>query len=53
LKRAGTVPSAATVELGVPPVPKAKPYKRKVATLIIGTAVVSFPLMVIAFRALT
>jgi hypothetical protein len=30
-----------------------KPYKRKVAAIIIATAVISFPAMVLAFRALT
>jgi hypothetical protein len=32
---------------------KAKPYKRKVAAIIIATAAISFPAMILAFRALT
>jgi hypothetical protein len=37
----------------VPTMPKTKPYKRKVAAIMIATAAISFPVMVIAFRALT
>jgi hypothetical protein len=32
---------------------KAKPYKRKVAAIVFATAAISFPLMIVAFRALT
>jgi len=30
-----------------------KPYRRKVAAIIIATALVSFPAMIMTFRALT
>jgi hypothetical protein len=32
---------------------KAKPYKRKVAVIMVATAALSFPAMILAFRALT
>jgi hypothetical protein len=32
---------------------KAKPYKRKVAAIVVATAALSFPAMVLAFRALS
>jgi hypothetical protein len=34
-------------------VEKQKPYRRKVAAIIIATALVSFPAMIMTFRALT
>jgi uncharacterized membrane protein len=34
-------------------VAKAKPYKRKVAAIMVATAAISFPLMIVAFRAFT
>jgi hypothetical protein len=32
---------------------KQKPYKRKVAAIVIATALISFPAMIVAFRALS
>jgi hypothetical protein len=32
---------------------KPKPYKRKVAAIVFATAAISFPLMIVAFRALS
>jgi len=43
----------ATREAFVLRMAKAKPYKRKVAAIVIATAAISFPLMIVAFRALT
>jgi hypothetical protein len=32
---------------------KQKPYKRKVAAIVVATALISFPAMIVAFRALS
>jgi len=50
LKRCGSGPVHEAAELIVE---KQKPYRRKAAAIIIATALVSFPAMIITFRALT